>query len=1447
MHPSLRRALGACAALTAWAVGFGAPSALAVAALPGQVFALEPAAETVFSDDFSDGLARWARTTTPAGGPDWSVKDAAASVDTLQASSGSYLRPSGTLALPSAYELTSRVRIGDIRSDGTVSFVLDMQDRDNPTTRNVAAQITGVKPDGRAGVRVNAPLLGTSLCSGDSPVTTGDWLDVRIVRADGVTATYLGGRLAAATTSPAVGGTFAVGSYHSKVSIGAVTVRSLSGTPAGHPSTASGCNWKAPDQDAPGHQVTQGNPTQKLSGSWHFRTDPSNTGEQNGYQDPATDTTGWDTMPVPGNWDTRDEYTTYRGVGWYTRDFTVANPGSDGSRYRLKLDACYWTCKVWVNGTLVKSSALTDNSPAGQDGTDLTWSPSDKHTGGYTPFELDVTSAIRTSGTNTVAVKADSTYAHGAWWPWGGLSRDVSLTTTRSLSLTRQEITATPDLTAGTASVSTRVFVRNTGSTDRQITVKGGITSAATGADVPGGTGLTKTATIPAGQTAPVTLSADLARDTFSLWQLDDPDLYRFGVSVADNSAPGTAINGISDTFGIRSVKISGTDMLFNGKKLKMAGANRVSDNPVDGNTEPLETIRRDLDMMKSAGMSLTRIMHYAQSPAVLDYADRIGMLLIGEAPIWGTAADLTASMPLVKQQMAEQVQQDFNHPSIFAWSVGNELTSNNEAGRAYGKAMATYAKNIDPTRLVTMVNHLIASPNHVTSGDADATQFMDFAAINMYGWFNGAVEHTHKLYPNKPIIVTEYSTDMMTDGKHHPTSQESVNQRTDSAVARESFASKDYVFGWSQWTYNDYRSPYASSSPNKVRGYGDVDVWGRPKASYSHMQAANAPIRSLTLSKPQTKDGTDTATVTVTPRGALTSDGPSWTLKGYKLAVRVTDTSGAVVGGTIADLPEINPGGTAVQIPMSWKHNASSAGVRVSLLSPQGFQQKTTTVDLKTPAAPKITSTAVASESVRVRFSNAADGVKHKVTATAPDGTVINAKPETTSEPFADITGLTNGTAYKVTVSAVNSAGASDPDTTTLTPAGSLPGGPDPVKITPVDKGLVLGYTEQTPVDQIPATFEVAVTDTASGTQVRSYKTTARPGTRIEGLTPGKTYSLSVRRLAADGTSPATAWSEKVQGTVPGANDAPALSVKGTIGGITSGAIAVDPAPGTIRYEVTVGNGPAFNVNRSAVDLIPLNHLQPGSSRQVTIKAVGRNGTSPAWSGTLTTGVTPPTEVKITGSQGARSLTWTAASPAPDSYSVTRTACGTATTTKVAAHTTQLSLGADGGSYTVHAVIGSTASSRSPALGTGGKTDCGSIAGTTDTTARADGSYPFKTTGTWTPSALTTHDGFPTLYATATTSPAPRVAWTAPATGAASTYKVEVALPGGTSATSVTYTIDTATGKQTKTVNQNATGDGWVDLGTYDFSASQAPTVSITDASGGVLRASAARFTSAE
>jgi hypothetical protein len=1420
-----------CAALTVVAVG---STALPAIAAPSVQTAIDG---TVFSDDFAD-LDAWVRTQTPAGGGAWSVNGGAATIDTSAASSGSYLRPSGVLSLPGSYELTTRVKIDKIAPDGKVSFALDMQDKDNPTTKDIATQITGVKPTGRAAVQVATPLSAAPTCTGDSPVTIGDWLDVRIVRAGGITATFLGGRLVAAESSPAAGGTFALGSYRSQVSVAPVTVRSLSSVPADQPTSAKGCVYKAPDQNAPGHQVISGDATQSLDGSWKFIT-----GANNKYEDPATDASGWETMQVPGNWDTKDKYQHYRGAGWYRRAFTVDHAGDADSRFLLKIDACFNLCQVWVNGKPIPIPVLKDNSALGEDGTDLSWSagdpanPNTVHNGGYTPFQLDVTDAINTSGTNTLVIKADNKINEsisGAWWPWGGLSRSVSLTTAKPLSVTRQEITTVPNLANGTASVTSKVYVRNTSNTDTKVTVTGNLTAAATGADVPGGNGLTGTATIPAGKTAPVTLHADLAKDSYSLWQLDSPTLYRLGVTLATESAPSIALHGISDAFGIRSIVKSGTNMLLNGKKLKLAGANRVSDDPVNGNTEPVDQVRKDLDTMKAAGMNVMRIGHYAQAPAVLDYADRIGMLLIGETPAWGEGVNQLAILPNIKQQMLEQVQTDYNHPSLFAWSVGNELKDISEDGKIYSERMSKFSKTIDASRFVTQVSFRI-DDGVITDGAQSGLNHMDFITMNRYNsGFAIGVENVHKLWPDKPIFVSEFSKDA--DNCCTDIKLGSTDYKTDSDAATRELAGKDYVFGWSQWTYGDYRSSRSGSDPNKVRPYGIMDVWDRPKASYGVMQAANAPISSLKLSPRYTTEGMDVATASLTPRGPLTTDGPSMTLSGYKLALRVTDASGNVVGGSLTDLPEINPGDAALQTPVSWKHSDAAVSARVSLLSPQGFQVATTTLDLKAPAKSAITGTTTANASLGVRFSNAVDGLKHTVKVSTSDGTVVATK--TTTEPFVDFSGLTNDTEYTVAVTAVNGAGSSEAASVKLTPGGTLAAAPNVLTVVPVNKGLVLGYSEITR----DAKFEVTATDTADGT-VKSFDPTyARPGTRLENLTPGHTYSLRIRRLDTS-DNPVSAWSEQIRATVPDADEVPALKVNGIIGGTTSGVIAVDPAPGTIRYQVTVDNGTPFYVDRAGIDLIPVNHLKPRTSHSVTIKAIGANGASETWSGTLTTLQASPASAKLTGDAGDRTLTWTAPSSAPDSYTVTRAACGTTTSTKVGGGVTALYLGGKGGTFTVTATTGAVTSGPTFPLSLGGDTDCGAIISPTDTTTRADGTTPFTTTGTWSPSALTTDEGYPSIFAAAGS---PTVTWTAPKTAGPTTYKVEVALPGSSSATSVTYTFITASGTKTKTINQNTAGAGWIDLGTYTFTDGQAPTVSLTSSSNGNVRASAARFTEA-
>ena len=185
-----------------------------------------------------------------------------------------------------------------------------------------------------------------------------------------------------------------------------------------------------------------GSVTVSLDGAWKFATDPGNTGEAAGWAQPGFNDSGWATLQVPGNWDVHDAWANYRGWGWHRR--TVAAPVvAAGQVVRLRFEAVYHRARVWFNGAYLG-----------------------EHQGGYTPFEFDVTGRLQSA--NTVVVAASNTYSIGAGWPWGGISRSVSLTVDAAVRIERQHVIATPYLGTGSGSVVNWVTVSNAGATARR-------------------------------------------------------------------------------------------------------------------------------------------------------------------------------------------------------------------------------------------------------------------------------------------------------------------------------------------------------------------------------------------------------------------------------------------------------------------------------------------------------------------------------------------------------------------------------------------------------------------------------------------------------------------------------------------------------------------------------------------------------------------------------------------------------------------------------------------------------------------------------------------------------------------------------------------------------------------------------------------------------------------
>src|SRR5882672_5931290 len=187
-----------------------------------------------------------------------------------------------------------------------------------------------------------------------------------------------------------------------------------------------------------------------------------------------------------------------------------------------------------------------------------------------------------------------------------------------------------------------------------------------------------------------VTMSLKLREP--KLWGIDHPNVYRMVVQVT--GLHDRVLDENSDTFGVRKVEIRDRHLLINGERVRLTGVARHEESVWEGLAETTGTMRHDYDDMKSLQVTLTRPVHYPQNPFILDYADRHGILLIPEIPVW-QFSEVQFKDPrvlaLAKQQMREMIEESGNHPSIFAWSVCNESATATPGGVAYFRTMRDF------------------------------------------------------------------------------------------------------------------------------------------------------------------------------------------------------------------------------------------------------------------------------------------------------------------------------------------------------------------------------------------------------------------------------------------------------------------------------------------------------------------------------------------------------------------------------------------------------------------------------------------------------------------------------------------------------------------------------------------------------------------------------------
>ncbi|UOE46225.1 hypothetical protein MTO98_17640 [Mucilaginibacter sp. SMC90] len=904
-----------------------------------------------------------------------------------------------------------------------------------------------------------------------------------------------------------------------------------------------------------------------LNGTWQFQTDSADAGEaQHWYATEARAYT--DQLSVPGNWNTENRYTAYTGKGWYKK--TVFIPSTlKGKLIRLYFEGVYNLAKVWVNGQFVTENNL-----------------------GYLQFENDVSGLLRYGQTNTVVVCADNHFKIGALWNWGGIRRPVKLLVNDPVYIAKNHVTPKVYLDKRTAVVNFELALINTShqaagvSGKIEIAVKGNLVKT-----VPFKTN------IAANQTTKQLLETQINPGEFRLWNLDEPTLYTYKITLYKGVA---AVDTLSGRFGLRVVEMDKTkkQLKLNGKVIRPLGFNLVPDDRATGNTLPLWRVKEDIDLMKSLGVGVARMSHMPYHQELLDYLDEQGIMICEEIPVWGDKNSLVKTdNPVTNEWLRRMIDDHYNHPCIIGWSVGNEIGKNKEVMPYTDKAIQL-VKQLDSTRLGVTVSYTAANPT-------DHLQFSDIGFINCYGREIGKlVDRIHKAHPESTLFLSEFGLGQLNE-----------DLSTDFPIQHmmDSLRMKPYLIGASLWTFNDYRSTYKDTKEaSQNRPWGLVDVARQKKAAFYSFRKTNMPVAGF---KADIKGGAPSndveVNVNIKPRAVF--DLPAYELEGYRVVLKLVDNAGKLIGGDFAALPVIRPGDSPLSLTLNGR-NGTAFKANISLVSPQNYVLYDTVIYFQKPLKPRVLfatsgykqigSDEVKQAITQIRFEKDGSAAMYKVRYQVA-GQIKETQPTIGSYiNIADTVHITN-----IELVAVNNAG----ETLTKLPAIIQTGHllPPLIRFSEAANSAFFTGVETTVDDR---RFTVQVTEHA-GDYTHAMNTVAdtKGSFKVNGLMNGKTYYYRVKRTTADGEE--STWSEEIA-VKPDGGLRVSPRIQGVISNGNDAVICFEPVKKATGYDLLFHYGNEKNwhhelINTSLADQYQIKLGSKGGKVTVKLAAINESGKS--------------------------------------------------------------------------------------------------------------------------------------------------------------------------------------------------------------------------------------------
>ncbi len=575
----------------------------------------------------------------------------------------------------------------------------------------------------------------------------------------------------------------------------------------------------------------QGRTIADFDKGWHFNLGDVKDGEKASLND-----AGWRLLNLPHDWSIEGKFSQDNpatpeggalpgGIGWYRKTFIVPATSKNKLVY-IDFDGVYQKSDVWINGH------------------HLGFRPN-----GYISFRYELTPYLNFGGRNTIAVKVDnSVQPNSRWYSGSGIYRNVWLVTTNKIAVDHWgTYVTTPVINDRFASIDLNIQIRNYTGKKQNITVNTSII----GAD----------GTVAASLVSPL-----LIKDTVNLltqnvnlrspklWSVAAPYLYKIVTKI---SGPG--IN-ISDTYttplGIRYFNFDADKGFFlNGKPMKILGICDHHDLGSLGAAVNTRALERQLQMLKAMGCNAIRTSHNPPAPELLDLCDKMGFIVMDEAFDCWEVQKVKYDYHLYfkqwhKRDLEDQVLRDRNHPSVFIWSIGNEIPQQRDTSALrLAPELAGIVHSLDKTRPITAANDNPGKGNKIIESGA-----LDLIGYNYHEYDYAAF---HDRYPGKKFIATETTSGLEMRGYYQMPSDsiriwptwgdKPFKGNPDNTVpaydnTRPPWGSTheatwkvmkkyDFLSGFFIWTGFDYMGePTPYSWPSRSSYFGIIDLAGFPK-----------------------------------------------------------------------------------------------------------------------------------------------------------------------------------------------------------------------------------------------------------------------------------------------------------------------------------------------------------------------------------------------------------------------------------------------------------------------------------------------------------------------------------------------------------------------------------------------------------------------------------------